>query len=71
MDLNRSADGLVPRVHVGMMLPGQPAVRLPDVFLVGVARYAQYVVVVSHCGACLHGMMLTPSYNRMAIWSIN
>ena len=41
-------------VHVGVMLTGQPAVRLPDFLLVGGAGYAQDVVVIGHCSACLH-----------------
>ena len=41
-------------VYVRVMLAGQPAVCLPDFFFVGGAGYAQGVVVIGHCSACLH-----------------
>ena len=60
-DLVSGVDGLepfggciVPRVHVGMVLAGQPAVRLTDLFFVGGVRYAQYVIVIGHFGKLSH-----------------
>ena len=39
---------VVAGVDIGMMLPGQPPVRLPDFLLVRCAPHAQNVVIISH-----------------------